>query len=272
MKPALLVVAAGALLCACVPYPGEPPAPGQTTIVEGPFAPLDAGASRTETLHFEVRGYGGPETQRLADSAEASYNRIMVDTDLYSFKPRGLYQIVVYGAQDEYRKKTGQPEWSAGVSVGNAIYTFRREGVETTIAHEMTHLIVYEYMGRVEPDHRWVNEGLAVYEEMKAAAAIGYRGDPFAEARARIRSSPIPMDQMIRLTPASEREHTVSAWYAQANSMIQFMIERGGRIGFAQFLTALRDGRPLDNAIGGSFPGTWRDSGDFYQSWERSQR
>jgi hypothetical protein len=266
-----MIAAAGAL-AACVPYPGEAPAPGQTTVVEGPFGALDAGAARVETLHFETRGYGGPETQRLADTAEASYNRIMVDTDLYSFKPRGLYQIVVYGSQEEYRKKTGQPDWSGGVSVGNAIFTFQRPGVETTIAHEMTHLIMYEFMGRVEPDHRWINEGLAVYEESKAATAAGYHGDPYADARARIRGNPIPLDQMIRLTPASERDTTVSAWYAQADSMIRFMIERGSRLGFSQFLQSLRDNRPLDAAIGGAFPGVWRDSGDFYRAWQAAQQ
>lgn len=266
-----LLAAFAAAFCACVPYPGEAPDPGTTTIAQGPFGALDAGAARVETLHFEVRGYGGPETQRLAESAEAAYNRIMVDTDLFSFKPKGLYQIVVYGSQEEYRRKTGQPDWSAGVSVGDAIFTFARPGVEMTLAHEMTHLIFFEFMGRVEPDHRWVNEGLAVYEETKAATAAGYRADLFGEARARVRTNPIPMDQMIRLTPATEREHTVSAWYAQAESMIRYMVERGGRMGFSQFLTALRDARPLDAAIGGAFPGKWRDSGDFHRDWQRNQ-
>lgn len=258
-------------LAACVPYPGTlPPDDSRTTIVQGPFALLDPGASQLESLHFMVRAYGGDAARHVSDKAEEAYNRIMIDTDLFSFKPRGLYEIVVYGTEDEYRKKTGQPSWSGGVSVGNAIYSYWGPGLDRTVAHEMTHLIFYEYMGRVNLDHRWVNEGLAVYEESKTGGDPRAGSDIFSAVRGRLRQQPIPMDQMIHLIPATEREYTVSAWYAQAESMVRLMIERGGKIGFSQFLAALREGKGFDESIAGSFPGVWRGLSDFEQSWLRS--
>lgn len=263
MKPRLLAVAL--LCCGCVPYQGELPADYQpspiSAITDGPFPGLDPGASQLESLHFKIMAYGGAASQRVADTAEAAYTRIMTDTGLYSFKPRGLYQLVVYANQDEYRRKTGQPDWSAGLSVGNAIYTFDGPHLGAVLSHEMTHLIWFEYMGRVRLEQRWINEGLAVYEESRSGQAGRGSG---------LRAQPMSLDFMMRLVPATEKDHTVSAWYAQAESMVRFMIERGGRMPFSTFLAALRDDKTLDRAIGEAFTGNWRNWSDFEAAWLRS--
>ncbi len=255
------------LFAACVPYPDAPPPDsGSTTIISGPFPLLDPGAKELQSLHFLVRAYGTDAAAKVADTAERAYNRIMIDTGLYSFKPRGLYELVIYNDAEEYRRKTGQPSWSGGVAVGNAIYSYQNPRLEGTLSHEMTHLIFYEYMGRVNLDHRWVNEGLAVYEE----SADQGRADLFGAVRGNMRAQPIPMDQMVHLVPATEREYAVSLWYAQAEAMVRFMVERGGRIGFSQFLEALRDGQTFDAAIHKGFPGVWTSLADFEAGWRRS--
>lgn len=265
----LLIAAAALALQSCVPYPGaisENYLPA-SRIVSGPFQPLDAGASELESLHFKIRAYGSETAKRAAEMVEADYNRIMVDTDLFSFRPQGLYQIVIYGTSDEYHKKTSQPPWSAGVAVGNAIYSYENPGLNGTLAHEITHLIFYEYMGRVNVDHRWVNEGLAVYEQ--GLAMDMRRVDIFSASLGNVRQQPMPMDQMIHLVPATERENAVSVWYAQAESMVRYMIERGGRIGFSQFLRALAQGKSFDDAYAVAFPGKWSSLKNFEEDWLR---
>lgn len=256
---------------ACVPYPGELEDDGRRSmhdIVTGAYPGLDAGHKEQQGLHFLVKAYGSDVALGISDAAEESYRRIMTDTGLYSFQPRGMYEIVVYGSQDEYRKKTGQPDWSAGVTVGNAIYTWYSERLDGVIAHEMSHLIWFEFMnGRLVERQRWVNEGLAVYQESKA----GRRGaELFAGLRATLRSAPIPLDQFQNLAPNTERAYDASLWYAQAESMTRFMIERGGRIGFAQFMAALRDGRDFDAAVAAGYPGQWRSLRQFEEDWRRS--
>jgi hypothetical protein len=272
---AVRIAAAALLFSACIPYPGElpPDDSGRSVITDGPFAPLDAGAYQLDSLHFTLRAYGGEKARAMADTAEQAYNRVMQDTGLYSFKPKGLYQIVLYAGEEEYRRKTGQPSWSGGVAVGNAIYTYEGPMMERILSHEMTHLIVYEYMGFTKLEHRWVNEGLAVYEENKAvkADALGH-SDIFSAVRGSLRQQPMTMDQMIHLTPASEKDYSVSLWYAQAESMVRFMIERGGRMGFAQFLACLRDGKGFDQAVSESFGGAWRTLADMEAAWLRGQQ
>lgn len=261
------------LLASCIPYPGELPDDGRgrshVGIIDGVYPGLDAGAQENSSLHFRVKAYGQDTVLVISQTAEAAYTRIMIDTGLNSFQPRGLYQIVVYGTQDEYRKKTGQPEWSAGVAVGNAIYTFISPRLEAVLSHEVTHLIWFEFMGRSNPDYRWINEGLAVYQENKAIGSRG-QGDMFAALRGGMRAQSIPMDQMIHLVPATERAYDVSLWYAQAESMVRFMIERGGRLGFSQFLGALRYDKTLDNAVAEGFSGSWRTLEEVERDWKRS--
>ena len=267
-----VLLAAVAWLAACVPI--DEIATGSASTLSAvrpdgaPFALLDPGAAELDSLHFKIRAYGQDAARQAADQAEASYNRIMIDTNLFSFQPRQLYQIVVYADAREYRHKTGQPEWSGGCSIGNAIYTFTGPQLAQTVAHEMAHLIWFEFMGRINLDHRWVNEGLAVYEELKAAGA--QRQDPFAYQRGTLRATPLTIDQLVHLVPATEREKSVALWYAQSHDMVRFFIERGGRMGFSQFLTCLRDGRSFDDAVSSSFIGQWRTLDDSYQAWQRS--
>ena len=126
-------------------------------------------------------------------------------------------------------------------------------------------------MRHSNPDYRWVNEGLAVYQENKSQGGVG-QGALFSSLRGNLRSQPIPMDQMIRLVPATERAYDVSLWYAQAESMTRFMIERGGRIGYSQFLGALRYDKPLDQAVAEGFPGSWRTLEELNTDWKRSMQ
>lgn len=267
----LWLVVAAALLSACVPIDevdtGMPP-PSQTPIrADGqPFADLDAGAAQLDSLHFTIRAYGQDSARLVGDGAEQSYQRVMLDTNLYSFQPRTLYKIVVYGSQEEYLRKTLQPAWSGGCSVGRSIYTFSGPAMQQTIAHEMTHLIWYEFMGRTDMDSRWVNEGLAVYEQIKAA---GNR-DPFTMQRGTLRVTPLTMDQLIHLVPATERDQTVALWYAESEDLVRFLMERGGRMGFSQFLSALKDGRTWDDAVGSAFVGQWRNMNEAYVAWQGS--
>ncbi|MBI5240960.1 MAG: hypothetical protein HY926_10850 [Elusimicrobia bacterium] len=266
-----LLAAAGLAACLAVPGALDVDNLARPQQITGElFPPLDAGSNEQGSLHFLVRAYGSGKAMQAADLAEAAYQRIMVDTGLTSFRPLGgLYKIVLYASADEYHKKTGQPAWSSGLSVGNSIYSYEGAHLEAVISHEMTHLIFYEYMGRSEIELRWINEGLAVYEESKAGQPSSGGAAPPLPAWPQ-GWVPLPLDNVIHMVPASERERTVSAWYLQAHSMVRFMIERGGRIGFGQFLGALRQGSSVDKAVADGFS-TWRDLADLYAAWVKAQ-
>lgn len=250
-----------ALLCAssaaCVPLPPESAPPGPSPAVSGAFADLDPGAKREASLRFEVRAYGADRAREIAQAAERLYERIMADTGLYSFRSGALYPLIVYSGHEEFLRKTGLPAWSGGATVGSSIYSFEGPRLAPVLAHEMSHLLFHENMG-ARSEHRWVNEGIAVYEEQEAA------GD-----RSRRSERPMPFDQMVSLAPLGEnREGLVGDWYAQVGGVVRFMIERGGRVGFSQFLRALREGRTADEAVRQGFPGVWDGFAALEAAWK----
>lgn len=266
-KRSLLVFLAA--LCACVPLPDPAPGRGRGSgaIDRAPFAPLAPGSYEQISLHFKVRAYGADNARRISSDAEGLYRTIMEDTNLYSFMPSGLYELVIYGSHTEFMTKTRLPEWSGGVSYGNAIYSFEGSGLRQTVAHEMSHLVFNEFMTRPRPDLLWVNEGLAVYEQSKAGP-----GGLFAEVRDRLRSEPLSMAEMLTFVPLSDgasagSDLKVRRWYAQAQSMVRLLVEKGGRLGFSQFLQALKDGKGFDAAFSSAYPGEWRNLSEFYTAW-----
>lgn len=266
-----------ALLAGCVSVPAS--GPGRTAARDaggsegagrqaGRFGGLDPGARELESLHFLVRGYSQGSVQKAAELAEADYNRIMQDTGLYSFKPADQYEIRVYGSKEEYLSKTGQPSWSGGVAVGSTLYLYDGPDLEPTLAHEMTHLIFYEYMRSYpRPEElRWMNEGLAVLQERRAVPGL-LSSDTYAQFRRLMQRAPMPFANMTALTPASERERLVNVWYLQAESVVEFILDVGGRIGFSIFLRELRNGRTLDDALASGFPGLWKDLRALEDAW-----
>lgn len=254
------LMAAILLVGACVPLPpGEAPgSPRLRQRVRPEFPALDPGAKVLDSLHFQVHAYGTDGAGEASRRAENLYTKLMTDTGLYSFLPEGLYPIIIYASRGEFLRKTRLPAWSSGAAVGNAIYTFEGPHLGAVLAHEITHLIFYEYMGRGVVHTRWFNEGLAVYEEQEAAPDL---------APSSFVAVPISFDEMVRMTPFSEEQRRVSAWYQQVGSVVRFMIERGGRVGVSHFLRALRSGRNVDQALQLGFPGSWRNLSELEAAW-----
>lgn len=259
--PRTLLPAVGAALAlnaGCVPLPPGAEAPPPSSLSNDAGYPrLDPGSQRVTSLHFEVEAYGSQCAQGLSDAAEELYKHIMDDSALYSFLPREPYKVVLYGDRAEYLRKTGMPEWSGGVNVGRAVYLYDGPQMRPTLAHEMTHTIFNEFMGRTDPALRWINEGLAVYEEMQA------RNEP----RGRPVSRVIPFREMVNLAPIGEKDTVVNDWYGQVSDVTRFMIERGGHVGFGEFLKALHDGRSNDEAVRIGFPGIWTDMPALETAW-----
>jgi hypothetical protein len=253
-----------ALGAGCVSLPPGSVEEPSGRITRASFADLDPGAKTVTSLHFEVRAYASGQGQAFSQLAESCYERIMRDTGLYSFMPRGLYPIVVYASREEYLRKTGMPDWSAGAASGNSIYLFEGPGAAPILAHEMTHLIFNEYMRRSAQESLWVNEGLAVYEEEQASPGTSRRLLP--------EQTPMPFTQMAAAVPLQREGIFADAWYRQASSVVRFLIEQGGRVGFGQFLSALRDGRTPDEAVRAGFPGQWSSMDSLEASWRKAAR
>lgn len=256
-------------LTSCVPLPEGAleglSAPVMNT-TEPPYTSLAPGYKTYESAHFLVKAYNSDTTVAYSVICEENYNRVMGDVGLYSFAPVKPYNVVVYKDAGEYIKKTGQPVWSGGMSYGNAILVYESQGAAAILAHEMTHLIFNEFMGLANSrDFKWINEGAAVYEETRASASS--RAGYGQRVNSLVKPNPIPFSQMINLAPQGEQTAVVEQWYAQAGSVISFMINDGGTLGFSIFITRLKAGTAPDAAAAEAFPGLWKNIGDIEKAW-----
>jgi hypothetical protein len=256
------------LCCACVDLPtgGEGAPEASLAPVASPFKGLDPGYKSEETAHFALDAYSSSGAALYASLCEENYSRIMQDLGLYSFVPARPYNVVVYRDAAEYHAKTGQPDWSGGATYGNALLLFEGEGVKATLGHEMTHLIFNEFMGLAQAAQlRWLNEGVAVYEETRAnQASSAYYTARLADS---LSDNPIPFSQMINLAPQDDAHRGVDRWYAQVGSVAGFMIRQGGSFNFSLFLGRLRDGGAMDKAIEATYPGMWTKLADVEKGW-----
>lgn len=264
----------GILLCAlalalggCVPLDeAARPLAAVSRALEAPYTELDPGYKTSESLHFIVKAYSSETAAHYGVLCEENYQRIMRDLGIYSFVPSKPYNIVIYRDAPEFHLKTSQPDWSGGITYGNSILVYESDGSAGILAHEMTHLVFNEFMGLSAPGEvRWLNEGLAVYEQMRA----DYRSKAFYDEKISndISLNPIPFSQLINLVPQGQKDAAVVRWYAQAAGVAAFMLRQGGSLSFSYFLSRIKDGRSLDEAVGASFGALWKDMKDVERTW-----
>lgn len=262
--PALLLL--GLAACVELPPSGLPEEP-RSRAIESPYEGLDPGSKDQETAHFKVAAYTSPAAALYSGLCEENYTRIMQDLGLYSFVPARPYNVVVYKDAAEFHRKTGQPEWSGGAAYGNALLLYENDSNRGIIAHEMTHLVFNEFMGLSQAAQlRWLNEGVAVYEEMRADRDSA--GAYAARLNASVLSNPIPFSQMVNLAPQAEARRTVDRWYAQVGSVVSFMIRNGGSFNFSLFLGALRRGADTDRALAEAYPNGWHTLAEVEKAWK----
>lgn len=273
MRKHILLLPALLTLSACVSLPEdvlkahmlEAPVPDQA-----PYGDLDPGSKTVETSRFLVRAYSNEVAQAYATFCEDSYTRLMSDLGLYSFAPSAPYNIVVYAGKEEYLAKARQAEWSGGVAYGNAIYVYENDAARGVIAHEIAHLVFKEFMGGTDYSQlTWLNEGIAVHAEK---AALPASADAYAARVASlVRPSPLSFTALASMPPsAAQTGAAVEKWYAQAGSLVTFMIRAGGNFNFYLFLRKLKEGLPVDSAVGEAFAGAWRDMSDVEAAWRAS--
>jgi len=257
------------IFSACVPVPPElmPQAPGAPTAQGATYPDLDPGGTSITSLHFTLKGYNETELHTISSLAEDIYNKIGMDTGLYSYLAGQNYIIVVYKDQTEYTTKTKQNNLSRVVVGGNALYTYSGPDMDAPLAHQMVHLIMNAYMGdKANSSLKWLVEGLAMHEELIKMTDADRAIYQTSQA-SNLRRQRMPFAQMTFFVTANEDKRRDDSWYQQVESVVSFMLKQGSNLAFAAFLESLRNGKDLDSAISDNYPGKYRGQADLEQFW-----
>jgi hypothetical protein len=265
------------LLCSgftgCVPVDQLPPGlvPTNVSLSTAPaanFGALEAGNTSVTSVHFIIEGYNESDLRTISSSAESIYNKIGNDTGLYSFLAGLTFSIVVYKDREEYLQKTHQPTWSHSVDVSTAIYTYVGAATDPVMAHEITHLIFNGYMGDRAATFRWLNEGLAMYEEVSKMST----GDASAfqtSLNQNLKQTKMPFSSMTFFTPSTEEKRETDAWFQQVESVVSFIIAQGNSpLAFGATIGELKNGADFDRAISDNYGSKWRNLADLENQWK----
>lgn len=133
-------------------------------------------------------------------------------------------------------------------------------GVEKTIAHELSHVVVHLATENPYADiPAWLDEGLAMYNEGELPGANG-------EALERaIRTN--RLISVRSLTAPTGKPEEVNLFYGEVHSVVQFLLKSYGKEKMAELLAVFKEGAAYDDALmkvygfdQGGLDAQWRES------------
>ncbi len=227
-----------------------------------PAAAAESSWPQTLTPHFDVHHQDVWLPPGFVMNIERIHSRLAMD--LAAFSPWmaneriGLY---LYANARQYAAgELGPPAWSNGLAVYQrrlvAVYDQRPQSkLLQIVAHETTHLLFESYWGEAgKRPPAWLNEGLAMLEETDANHPEDSRWYPGMKDWA---VEFAPFSKFVKISPARDMadspSNDVALWYAEAYSVVYFLVRKHSRLQFETFNGHLRDGDSLQRALWESY-------------------
>lgn len=226
----------------------------------------------SKSTHFLIYYKSAPEDsiKELMEEAEGYYDKAVSDLgfsryNFWSWDNRA--KVYVYDNVEDYRAATGQPIWSGGAAAvtDKIIYTYLydKSFFETTLPHEIGHIIFREFVGFGNGAiPLWLEEGVASYQE-KSRYSMADR----VVREAVEKESFMPLEKLSSLDLLTADNDTVQLFYLESFSLVEFLLKKFGREAFMHFCRSLRDKKNLEKAITLSYP--FSNLQEFQEAWKQ---
>jgi len=158
-------------------------------------------------------------------------------------------KIYIYDDHDDYIDSAGQARWSHGAASARrkTIHTFPSAHgfFDSTLPHELGHIIFREFVGFRVQIPRWFEEGVAMYQE-KAKRW----GSNRIVKKAIETEDFIPLDELSHVVLTSKTDdQKVKLFYAESASIVYYMISELGEYRFVQFCRKIKSGDSFIKAL-----------------------
>ena len=226
-----------------------------------------------KSTHFIIYYKNAPLDfiENLMEESEDYYNSIAENLGFrrYSFwlwDDRA--KIYIYDDAKGYQSTTNKPGWSMGSAIpkDKIIHAFphAQRFFDTTLPHEMGHIIFREFVGfENNAVPIWLDEGVASYQEKF--------GRPMAKRlvkEAMDKNRFVGLEWLSNINPQSIKDpEMVNLFYAEAISIVDYLIEEFGKDKFLFFCQALRDKRNLGEVIQSSY--SFKNIQELDSAWQR---
>jgi hypothetical protein len=256
-------------LIAWIPFLGA-----QTSVNYSDFSQWQTIKGKHFVVYFYNKEHAATASQVLS-KAEAYYDKIAYQigysrySDFWTWEDR--VKVFIFPDQLSFFSTTGQHLWSKGYAIrdsklfeSRAIVTFMQEDgfIDKLLPHEISHLIVKDFIGFDRPLPVWFDEGLAQQLETSDSA----------QEQAMIllakNNQSIPFEIFRNLDIRRETDELkVAIFYAQSRSVVEFLIKVYGQEAFGRLCINLRDAMDFSDAVTSAYPATIDSISNLEQKW-----
>jgi hypothetical protein len=215
-------------------------------------------------IYYQEAPYG--YIDNLINTAGGYYNSIVDDLgyrrfDFWSWDNRA--KIYIYKDDASYHADIQRAAWSgAMVNVRKrTIKTFVGQPgfFDSVLPHEMTHIIFREFIGQKVNLPLWMDEGVACSQEKSSL-----------QGRLKVAKNLVNQAIYINLNRLTEiKDDTLvvpQVFYAEAASLIVFLLDKYGKDKFLDFSRDLRDGAVWRDALKNTYG--FQDLNDMENKWK----
>jgi len=209
---------------------------------------------KVEGVHFDAFAPTEDMARKAVDCAEYFHQRIRAffyDSPMEGAWPKKCL-IYIHPGKDVYMRRTGQPEWSPGVTktrlengklTSHAIHTHVEASniFSDVLPHEMGHVFLWSFLGYPRNYPLWIHEGVAVWQE-KRIHRISLLEKIYAEHRA---GDLLSFSDIVRAVKYPQADK-VREFYGLSYVAVDMLIATQGRKKFLDFALAVKTLDPRD--------------------------
>ncbi len=182
-------------------------------------------------------------------------------------------KIILFHDQESYVRQTGQPPWSNGfASIYSELFKSRiivsykgqPNFLEVILPHEITHLILHDFIGFDRPIPRFFDEGVAQLEQKDDSLS-----HMDVMARLIVGGKIIPLQDLLAYDLVAHKNdaESVSIFYVESLYIVDFLVKTYGKDAFKEMCRHLRDGDSFEQALKSSYYPTIDSMQTLQEKW-----
>ncbi len=222
--------------------------------------------------HFIVYYHDAKVGDSVFQQAEPDFAKICSDLliDPKNEMRRGKFLLILTANDKEYLDVSNEKTARAGAltdyETKSIIINVERSSptMTSTLPHEMTHAIVFEFFNSGNKIPNWLHEGIASFEEAKFDdSQVNRRSTEYQTDLQQGRH--IPVKSMSLKEDATDTQ--IQIYYAESASIVSYLINQYGMYRFMTLLKNMQAGQALDAALSSVYAGEIPDSTTLESKW-----
>ncbi len=162
-------------------------------------------------------------------------------------------KIYIYANADDYVAAAKAGSWSHGAAdwVKKEIHTYPAANgfFDSLLPHELGHIIFREFVGANPYIPRWLDEGVAMYQEKAKRWGVNQTVKKAIEENRFISLRDL---STINLQGVDDTTF-INLFYDEAASVVYYLVTELGQFKFADFCRDLKAGKTLENALSSTY-------------------